>query len=808
MKGSFFERIGMKRKFIRYVGTFGCLVILTLLLTVTAAAIPPDDGSVLPFPPPPSGSKAARTMQESTYKPLPKPQQLPKDAPNILILLIDDAGPALPDTYGGDIHTPALSRVAEEGISFNRFHTTAMCSPTRAALLTGRNHHRVGAGVIASLGNDWDGYTGVWPATSASLAKVLGYYGYATSAFGKWHNTPHNETSQVGPFDRWPTGRLIGFDYFYGFLGGETSQWEPALVENFNRLPPIHREGYNLNDDLAGKAIAWIRKQRALAPDQPFFMYWAPGAVHGPHHVPKEWADKYKGKFDDGWDAMRERIFTRQKRLGYIPADTELTPRPETLGAWQDIPEVERPFQLRLMEVFAGYCEQTDAEVGKLIDELERQGIRDNTIVFYIWGDNGSSAEGQNGTISEFLAQSGTATEIVDHLRVIDENGGIDALGGPLFDNMYHAGWAWAGSTPYKGTKLLAAYFGGMRNPLAVSWPKSITPDKRPRSQFHHVNDIVPTIYDVLGIKTPVIVDGVTQDPMDGVSMRYAFESADAPDRKHTQYFEIMGSRAIYHDGFIASVFGPRVPWQPGIDPAIFQWRPDKDTWELYDLRSDFSQSDDLAKSQPDKAAEMVDLFLAEAEANKAFPIGGGLWVGLHPEFVQQNPATEFHYTADVIEVPEATAPKLGLRSSRITIETELNPETAGVLYAVGGFSGGVAAWVDKGKIFYEYNLYEIERTRVETTGDLPTGKVEIEIESHFEPGVRNGPMDLDIRVNGNSMGKGRIPRTTGYALSGNDTFDVGRDSFSPVSPMYYDRAPFAFDGEIEKFTVTYLSTQ
>jgi arylsulfatase len=269
-----------------------------------------------------------------------------------------------------------------------------------------------------------------------------------------------------------------------------------------------------------------------------------------------------------------------------------------------------------------------------------------------------------------------------------------------------------------------------------------------------------------------------------------------------------MGSRAIYHDGFIASVFGPRVPWQPGIDPAIFQWRPDKDTWELYDLRSDFSQADDLAKSQPDKAAEMVDLFLDEAKANKVFPIGGGLWVGLHPEFVQQNPATEFHYTADVIEVPEATAPKLGLRSSRITVETELNPETAGVLYAVGGFSGGVAAWVDKGKIFYEYNLYEIERTRVETTGDLPTGKVEIEIESHFEPGVRNGPMDLDIRVNGNSMGKGRIPRTTGYALSGNDTFDVGRDSFSPVSPLYYDRAPFAFDGEIEKFTVTYLSTQ
>jgi arylsulfatase A-like enzyme len=442
----------------------GCILICLQVISPgligrTVAGAQPSDGSVLPFPPTPSGSKAARTMQDSTYKPLPKLQRLPKDAPNILIILIDDAGPALPDTYGGDIHTPTLSRLTEEGISFNQFHTTAMCSPTRAALLTGPNHHRVGAGVIASLGNEWDGYTGVWPATSASLAKVLGYYGYATSAFGKWHNTPHKETSQVGPFDRWPTGRLIGFDYFYGFLDGETSQWEPALVENFNRLPPIHCEGYNLNDDLADKAIAWIRKQRALAPEQPFFMYWAPGAVHGPHHVAKQWADKYKGKFDHGWDAYRERVFKRQKQLGWIPAGAKLTARPTTLAAWTDIPESERPFQRRLMEVFAGYCEQTDAEVGRLIDELERQGIRQNTLVFYIWGDNGSSAEGQNGTISEFLAQSGTATKIKDHIRVVNELGGLDTLGGPLFDNMYHAGWAWAGSTPYKGTKLPAAYF-------------------------------------------------------------------------------------------------------------------------------------------------------------------------------------------------------------------------------------------------------------------------------------------------------------------------------------------------------------
>jgi len=664
----------------------------------------------------------------------------------------------------------------------------------------------MGAGVIASLGNDWDGYTGMWPPSSASLAKVLGYYGYASSAFGKWHNTPHVETSQVGPFNRWPTGQLVGFDYFYGFLGGESSQYEPAMVENFNRLPPIHREGYHMTEDLADKAIKWMRQQHALAPNKPFLMYWAPGAVHGPHHVAKQWADKYKGKFDDGWDAMRERIFARQKQIGYIPVDTKLTPRPESMAAWNDIPEKEKPFQRRLMEVFAGFCEHTDTQVGRLIDELEQLGIRKNTLIFYIWGDNGSSAEGQNGTISEFLAQSGTATKIADHIRVMNENGGLDSLGGAKFDNMYHAGWAWAGSTPFRSTKLVAAHFGGTRNPLAVSWPKSIKPDKQLRTQFHHVNDVVPTIYEILGITPPQVVDGVDQDPMDGVSMTYAFESANAPDRKKTQYFEIMGSRSIYHDGFIASAFGPRIPWKPGIDPAIFQWTPHQDKWELYDLHSDFSQAEDLANTQPEKLAEMITIFNAEAKANKAYPIGGGLWTGLHPEFVHQNPATEFTYTPDVIQIPEASAPKLGLRSSLVTINAELKPDSAGVLYAVGGYSGGVAAWIDQGKVRFEYNLYEIERTGVETKGDMPTGPVKIEIESRAQPKVRNGSMDVIIRVNGTEMGKGTVPRTTGYALSGNDTFDVGTDSFSPVSPAYYDRAPFKFNGNIDSVTIKYLS--
>ena len=414
------------------------------------AAAAGADGSVLPFPPAPSASVAGPTLQESTHKRRVEASHLPKDAPNILIILLDDVGFGLPETYGGPIHTPTLSRIANQGISYNAFHTTSICSPTRASLLTGRNHQRVGSGTIAERAVDWDGYTGVIPQTSATLAKVLGDYGYKTAAFGKWHNTPATETTAMGPFTRWPTGEGIGFDYFYGFLAGETSQWEPRLYENFNTVEPPHDEKYHLTEDMAERALTWMKRHRAFSPDKPFFMYWAPGAAHGPHHIFKEWADKYKGQFDDGWDALRERIFKRQKELGWIPADTQLTPRAESMAAWESIPESERPFQRRLMEVFAGFVEHADAQAGKLIDGLDELGIRDNTIVFYIWGDNGSSAEGQNGSISELLAQNQIPNTIEQQIEALNEIGGLDALGGPKVDNMYHAGWAWAGDTPFQ----------------------------------------------------------------------------------------------------------------------------------------------------------------------------------------------------------------------------------------------------------------------------------------------------------------------------------------------------------------------
>lgn len=761
----------------------------------------------LPFPAKPSGSKAGPTIAQSTYSPLPDTPRLPANAPNIVVIMLDDVGPALPGTFGGVIDTPTLSRLANEGVSYNRFHNAAMCSPTRAALLTGRNHHRVGNGQIAELANDWDGYTGRIPRTSATAAKVLGDYGYATAAFGKWHNTPANETTAVGPYTNWPAGEGIGFDYFYGFLAGESSQWEPAVVENTVRLDPSHgKEGYHFTEDMTDKAVSWMKQVHALTPDRPFFVYWAPGAAHGPHHIFKDWADRYAGKFDGGWDKMRDDVFARQKKLGWIPKDTELTPRPDTLAAWADIPEDEKPFQRRLMEVFAGYTEHADVQAGRLIDALEDMGIRDNTLIFYVWGDNGSSAEGQNGSISELLAQNGIATEIKDHIRAMDELGGLEVLGSPKADNMYHAGWAWAGSTPHRSTKLVAAHFGGTRTPLVVSWPGKIKPDKVPRSQFHHVNDIVPTIYDVLDITPPTLVDGVSQDPLDGVSMAYTFNAPKAPGRKKSQYFEVMGSRAYYQDGWIASVFGPRTPWKAGIDPAIFSWSPDKDTWELYDLHADYSQARDVAAAHPDRVEALKAGFATDAQANKVWPVGGGLWSAVfHPEDAPSNPASSFSYTQEVTGVPEFTAPKVGARSNVVTIDAELKPDSQGVLYALGAFSGGVALWVDEGKLNYEYNLFEIERTQLASSEPLPTGKVRIEVESRKESDKRGAPMDVEIRVNGKAVAQGKVPRTASLAFTANDAFDVGRDSYSPVSPAYFDRKPFAFNGTIDRLGVEYL---
>jgi len=776
-------------------------VLIAFLCSVSIAllAIAQDDGSVLPFPMSPSASTAGQTLQKSVHKRRVEPNRLAKDAPNVLIVLIDDAGFGVPDTFGGFAHTPTLTRLKNEGISYNRFHTTSICSPTRASLLTGRNHQRVGNGTIAERAVDWDGYTGVMPKTSATVAEVLKNYGYKTSAFGKWHNTPADQTTAMGPFTYWPTS--YGFEYFYGFLAGETSQWEPRLVENTTAIEPPHDESYHLTEDMADKGITWLKKHRAFAHDKPFFMYWAPGGVHGPHHVAQDWADKYKGKFDQGWDKLREEIFARQKKLGWIPADTELTARDKTMPAWADIPESERPFQTRLMEIYAGFVEHTDAQVGKLVEHLERTGQRDNTIIFYIWGDNGSSAEGQNGSISELLAQNQIPNTISQQIKALDELGGLKSLGGSLTDNIYHAGWAWAGSTPFKATKLVASHFGGTRNPLVISWPKKIMPDNTPRSQFYHVNDIAPTLYDVLSIKAPKNVNGFEQDPIDGVSMLPSFNNAKAPDNKHIQYFDNNGSDGIYKDGWYACTFGPLTPWL-NAQKGLADWDSSEDVWELYDLTKDFSQKNDLANDHPEKLDELKKLFLDQAKENKVFPIGAGIWLRIHPEDRIRSPYTSWSFDDTIARMPEFTAPAVGNSNNTVSIELECGQNASGVLYALGGAGGGLTCYMDTGYLVFEYNLMIIDRSIAKSLDKIAPGKHTIVVDTNLKGPRPGAPADIVMSVDGKEVARTSPKMTVPAAFTASESFDVGVDLGSPVSRDYFERRPYRFEGKITKVDV------
>lgn len=770
---------------------------------IVAPKIP--DGGTLPFPPVPSASVAGRTLGESSYAARPVPRRLPADTPNIVIVLIDDAGPGLPTAFGGEVHTATLDRMCAEGVSYNRFHTTAMCSPTRASLLTGRNHHEIGNGQIAELANDWDGYSGKIPRSAATVAEVLKQYGYATSAFGKWHNTPAEETTAAGPFDNWPTG--LGFEYFYGFLAGEASQYEPHLVRNTTVVAPTKtaEEGYHLSEDLADDAIGWLRRHRAFNADKPFFMYWASGCLHGPHHIMKEWADKYAGKFDDGWDAYRERVFERAKAKGWIPPDCTLTERDETLSAWDDIPEDEKPFQRRLMEVAAGYAEHVDVQVGRISDELDALGYGENTLFLYIWGDNGSSGEGQNGTIAELLAQNGIPTTVRQHIDALDALGGLDVLGSPLVDNQYHAGWAWAGSTPYKGMKLLASHLGGTRNPLVARWPARVAADPVPRDVFLHCNDVVPTIYELVGIEPPRIVAGEPQMPLAGASFARTLVDRSADGGKRTQYFEIMGSRAIYDDGWLACARGPRLPWVPGAPPGIATWTPDQDRWELYNLDDDWSQAHDLADAEPQKLAQLRELFAIEAARNAVLPIGGGLWVPVyHPELRITPPYREWTFAGDMVRMPEFCAPALGNKNNVVTIDVEVPAGGNGVLYALGAAAGGLTCYLDAGHLCYEYNLFILMRTKVRSAQPISAGRHTIVVTTSYAEQRPGGPLDVSLSVDGDVVASGRVPVSAPLLFTANDCLDIGTCLGSPVSLDYRERAPFPFEGHIRQVHVAY----
>jgi len=756
----------------------------------------PDDGTVLPFPSPPMGGSVGNTLKDSVHKWRVEPNRLPENAPNIVIVMFDDSGFGQADTFGGEIATPTLTRLAEEGIAYNAFHTTAMCSPTRASLLTGRNHHRVGAGQIAEFANDWDGYTGVIPKSSATIAEVLGNYGYASAAFGKWHNTPI-DTLGSGPYDRFPTGH--GFDYFYGFIAGETSQWEPVLWENTTAISTPHTENYedfHLTEDMADKAIDWMERHRALHPEKPFLVYWTPGAVHGPHHVAKEWAEKYRGKFDDGWDAYQQRVFARQKAMGWIPENAQLSPRPATLHGWDEIPADERAFQARLMEVYAGFLEHTDAQVGKLVDALDEMGVRDNTIFIYIQSDNGASAEGQGGSIAELNAQNSIPSAIAEHIEVLDGLGGLDALGSPKVDNMYHAGWAWAGDSPFRYTKLVASDFGGTRTPMVISWPDQIKHDDTPRSQFLHVNDLAPTLYEILGVTHPQEVDGHAQDPMDGVSFADTLANANAPTRKKTQYFEILGSRGIYHEGWFAGAFGIREPWTMGA-PDLANWDPMQDEWMLFDLRTDYALANNLADKNPEKIAELKALWMSEARENKVLPIGGSLVAVLDPTQLKRTTNTEWVMSQGMTRIPEAEAPNLRSGSVRVDIDATIPTDANGVVFALGGYAGGASMFVVNGELHYEYSSLLLRRTKVKV-GKLPVGDVQIAMEMRTPRGWAV-PAELTFWINGKQVKQATIERTIPAGFTASETFDIGIDTASPVADAYFERAPFAFNGELKR---------
>ena len=567
-------------------------------------------------------------------------------------------------------------------------------------------------------------------------------------------------------------------------------------------IEPPHSEKYHLTEDMVDKGLAWIKRHQAFSPDKPFLMYWAPGAAHGPHHVFPEWADKYKGKFDDGWDKYRERVVRPSEAARLDSRGHEADPRSDTMASWDSIPEAERPFQRRLMEVFAGFAEHTDAQVGKLVDGLEQLGVRDNTIILYIWGDNGSSAEGQKGSVSELLAQNNIANTIEQQMKAMNALGGLPALGGPKMDNMYHAGWAWAGSAPFRIHQARRRALRRHAQPdgrlvAKGDQARQDAPFPVPPRQRHRADALRGDRHQA----TPDEVNGFKQDPMDGVSMVYTFANAQAPGRKKTQYFENNASRGIYHDGWFACAFGPFVPWDtPSTAARLKGWDANNDVWELYDLTKDFSQAENLADKEPDRLAKMKDLFLAEAKANKALPIGGGLWTRFHPEDVISSPYHSWRFDATTTRMPEFTAPGLGKRSNHVAIDVEVGPEASGVMYALGGASGGVALYMDKGQLVYEYNMLIIERTVARSEAKIPPGRHKIEVdETIARPGA---PADVVLKLDGQEVAHTTVQRTVPGAFTASETFDVGVDLGSPVSLTYFDRAPFKFDGKIDKVVV------
>jgi len=716
----------------------------------------------------------------------------PKGAPNVLVVLLDDVGFAASSVFGGPIHTPTAERLAKGGLKFNRFHTTALCSPTRQALLTGRNHHSVNMGGICEIATAAPGYTSVLPKNKAPLAETLKLNGYSTAQFGKCHEVPVWETSPMGPFNQWPTGGG-GFEYFYGFIGGETNQWYPAIYEGTTPIEPekTPEQGYHFTEDMTNKAIRWTRQQKALMPDKPFFMYFAPGACHAPHHVPKDWIDKYKGKFDQGWDKLREEIFDRQKKLGVIPPGAELTARPEEIPAWDATPPAMRPVFAREMEVYAAFLEHVDTHLGRLVDTLEELEVLDDTLIYYIIGDNGASAEGTpNGCFNEMATLNGMAgIETPEFLA-----SKLDEFGGPEAYNHYAVGWAHAMDTPYQWTKQVASHWGGTRNGTIVHWPNGIKSKGEVRSQFHHVIDVAPTILEAAGLPHPAFVHGIQQAPIEGFSMLYAFNEPKAAERHETQYFEMFCNRGIYHKGWTA-VTRHGVPWV-----GAYKRTFDEDVWELYDTNTDWTQARDLAKEHPRKLEELKRLFLIEAAKYSVLPLDDRTFERLNPDLagrpqlIKGNTQILF---GGMGRLSENSIVSIKNKSYSITADVDVPQSGAeGVIVAQGGNTNGWSLYAKGGKLKYCYNFFAIEITMIEGAQAIPAGNHQVRMEFKYDGGgvARGGAITL--YVDGKTVGQGRVERTVPMSFSADETCDVGREAGSPVSPDYGPEGN-AFNGEV-----------
>ncbi len=718
-----------------------------------------------------------KVITDSTPEKLEAPKA-PTDAPNILLIMLDDVGFGSFGNFGGPVTTPGLDKIAKQGLRYNQFHTTALCSPTRAALLTGRNHHTVHMGGITEIANSFPGYDSAIPPESATVAQVLRMSGYSTACFGKWHLTPSWEQSPAGPFDRWPTG--LGFDRFYGIMGAESSQYEPPVYDQTTPTSPhLGKPDYHLTQDLADQTITWMQRQKASAPNKPFFCYFSTPAVHAPHHVPQEWIEKYKGKFDGGWDELRQEIYERQLKLGVIPPDTALTKRPEQIPAWSDYPERYRPVARRLMEVFAGFLAHTDAQIKRVIDALDDLEIADNTLVIYITGDNGASAEGTiHGAWSAPSFQNGVPEDpewLLEH---------IDDFGTAKCENHFNVGWAWALDSPFQWMKQVASHFGGTRNAIAISWPKKIKDSGSLRTQFHHVIDIAPTIYEIAGITPPTHVNGIEQMPIHGTSMQYSFDSATKPSTHTSQYFEILGNRALYNDGWIASCFHGRLPW---IRLQGFEFDGPQERWELYNVAEDFSQAVDLSESQPEKLTELQELFDQHAKQYGVYPLRDP-GSPRHGDFAVPHSLDgfkEMRYTSAHTRMPESSVLNLKNCSYRISAEIEVtNKSNQGVIVCQGGNMAGWSLYLDdKARPVFHYNWFGHEHTVFASAKSLNVGKHLIEVLFAYDGGFGAGGT-VSMVVDKFEVATGRIEKTVPlvFSMSG-ETFDVGVDTGSPVGP-------------------------